>query len=179
MFPLTIEEGLVVRPLEESDAEELYAAVDRNRAYLREWLPWVDGSTSAESTRDHIRQMRAQYEDHEAVGAGIWVDGRIAGAIGIHKINAANRFTSIGYWLDASQQGRGIMTKACRAMVTHAFREYGLNRVEIRCGTGNVRSCAIPERLGFVREGVLREVEWVSGRFIDLVVWSMLARDWA
>jgi ribosomal-protein-serine acetyltransferase len=50
--------------------------------------------------------------------------------------------------------------------------------VEIRCATGNTRSCAIPERLGFSREGVLREAEWVNGRFLDLVVWSLLEQDY-
>jgi ribosomal-protein-serine acetyltransferase len=50
--------------------------------------------------------------------------------------------------------------------------------VEIRCGTGNRKSCAIPERLGFQREGVAREADWVSGRWVDLVIWSMLEDEW-
>jgi len=53
-----------------------------------------------------------------------------------------------------------------------------MHRVEIRCGTGNHRSCAVPERLGFTREGVLREAQWVSGRWVDLVVWGMLEQEW-
>jgi ribosomal-protein-serine acetyltransferase len=58
------------------------------------------------------------------------------------------------------------------------FDEVELHRVTIQCGTGNHRSCAIPERLGFSREGVLREAEWVNDRWVDLVVWGMLASDW-
>ena len=53
-----------------------------------------------------------------------------------------------------------------------------MHRVEIRCATGNTRSCAIPQRLGFTRECVLREAEWVNDRFLDLVVWSLLEQDY-
>ena len=63
-------------------------------------------------------------------------------------------------------------------MLDHIFDELGLHRVEIRCGTGNLRSCAIPERLGFTREGVVREAEWVNDRWVDLVVWGILEEDW-
>ena len=109
---------------------------------------------------------------------GIFADGALAGAVGMHKIDAANRSTAIGYWLDCRMQGRGMMTSACRVVVTHAFREHRLHRVEIRCGTENVRSAAVARRLGFVEEGVLRDAEWVNDRFLDLVIWGMLSQDW-
>jgi len=63
-------------------------------------------------------------------------------------------------------------------MLDYLFEELGLHRVEIRCGTGNTRSCAIPERLGFTREGLLREAEWVNDRWLDLLVWGMLEVEW-
>ncbi len=159
-----------MRLLHEQDAETLFATIDKNRAHLRPWLPWVDKSISAEQTREFIRNSCDQY--------GIFVDGDLAGAIGLHKIDAANRNTSIGYWLEAGKQGRGVMTRACRAVVTYAFEQRRLHRIEIRCATGNVRSCAIPQRLGFTREGVIREAEWVNDGFLDLVIWGMLERDW-
>ncbi|MGD0868414.1 MAG: GNAT family protein [Bryobacteraceae bacterium] len=58
------------------------------------------------------------------------------------------------------------------------FGEIGLHRGEIRRATGNTRSCAIPQRLAFTPEGVLREAEWVNPRWLDLAVWSMLEQDW-
>ena len=85
---------------------------------------------------------------------------------------------SIGYWLDAAFEGRGIATRCCRAMLDYAFGTMGMHRVEIRCATHNERSCAIPARLGFTREGILREAEWVHDAYHDLVIWSILSSEW-
>jgi ribosomal-protein-serine acetyltransferase len=63
-------------------------------------------------------------------------------------------------------------------MLEYLFDALELHRVEIRCGTGNTSSCAIPARLGFVQEGVARESQLVSGRWIDLSIWSMLREEW-
>ncbi len=71
------------------------------------------------------------------------------------------------------------MTEAVRALVEHAFGEWQLNRVEIRVAVGNERSAAIPERLGFVREGVLRQAERHADGFKDNVVYSALASEWS
>jgi ribosomal-protein-serine acetyltransferase len=70
------------------------------------------------------------------------------------------------------------MTRSVAALVRYAFEVYGLNRVEIRVGTENGRSRAIPERLGFSHEGTLHAAEWVSDRFIDHEVYGLLVDDW-
>jgi ribosomal-protein-serine acetyltransferase len=70
------------------------------------------------------------------------------------------------------------MTEAVRAHVDHAFATWELNRILIQAAVDNGRSRAIPERLGFREEGVLREVERVGGRMLDGVVYAMLAGDW-
>jgi len=70
------------------------------------------------------------------------------------------------------------VTEACRAVITHMFRELDLNRVEIHCVTANEKSSAIPKRLGFTLEGTLREGELCGGRYRDLRVFGMLKKDW-
>ena len=93
-------------------------------------------------------------------------------------MNWANRSTSIGYWLGERYRGSGVMTKSCKAFVEYAFRELNINRVEIRCAEKNLRSRAIPERLGFVNEGMIREAEWLYDHYVDHVVYGILAREW-
>ncbi|HTS30778.1 MAG TPA: GNAT family protein [Bryobacteraceae bacterium] len=167
-----------MRQFEIRDAGAVFTTVDRNRAYLRQWLPWVDYTQSPEDIRQFIARVQAQYDANQGPQAGIWVKGELAGALGCHAIDWANRNSSIGYWVDQQHQGKGLITRCCTEMLEYLFREIRLHRVEIRCGTGNHRSCAIPQRLGFTREGIAREAEWVNDRWVDLVVWSMLQDDW-
>ena len=125
-----------------------------------------------------MADRQVEHERRTALMCVVRHRAEIAGAIGLHTIDAVNRSTSIGYWLDEAHSGRGIMTRACRAVVTAAFRDYGLHRVEIRCATGNYRSCAIPLRLGFVEEGLLRQAGFLCDRWVDLRVFSALEQEW-
>jgi len=178
MFRRTVAPGIEMRQFEMRDAEPIFALVERNREHLRPWLPWVDHTRSAEDVREFISRIQTQLDSNQGPNSGIWVDGALAGNVGCHPIDWPNRNCSIGYWVDAGQQGKGLITRCCAALLDYLFDEARLHRVEIRCGTGNTRSCAIPARLGFTREGVANQAEWVTDRWVDLVVWSLLEQDW-
>ena len=178
MFQREVAPGLVIRQFRMADADAVFAVADRNRAYLREWLPWVDRTRSAADIRDFIAGALEQWEAGLGPNAAICLDGDIVGAVGAHRFDLANSNGSIGYWIDAAQQGKGIITRCAASLIDYLFDAAGLHRVTIQCGTGNHKSCAIPARLGFAREGVLREAEWVNDRWVDLVVWGMLEEDW-
>jgi len=178
MFQLKVNDEIEVRMFEESDAETVFELVDRNRDYLREWLIWVDRSDSPEVTRQFIRDSKRLYENKEALSAGIWLNGELVGATGVVEYEWHNRKMEIGYWLSANQQGKGIMTKVVSALIDDAFANLEMNRIEIHCATGNKRSRAIPERLGFKQDGVMREAGLVNGQFVDKVIYSMLASEW-
>jgi ribosomal-protein-serine acetyltransferase len=165
-----------LRVLEESDAEELYGVVERNRAFLAEWLPWPARQT-LEGTLEFIKKTRHQLEENDGFQTAIVLDGRIVGSVGFVGIRWEARATSIGYWLAEEQQGRGLMTRAVGALTDHAFDELDLNRVEIQVASDNRRSRAIPERLGFREEGLLRDYERVGDRYLDIVVYGLLARE--
>jgi ribosomal-protein-serine acetyltransferase len=89
-----------------------------------------------------------------------------------------NRRASLGYWLAAPHQGRGLITDAVRAMVTLLFREWKLHRVEIHVATGNLRSAAIPRRLSFREEAVLRQALFAGERFHDMLLFAALEDEW-
>ena len=178
MFRFNAGAGVELRLFDDRHAEALFALTEQNRAHLRPWLPWVDQTLSVDDTRAFIQSSLYQYAGNNGFQAGIWFQGELAGAIGYLYFNWRSRKTEIGYWLAESFQGGGIMTRACAAMIEHAFAERGLNRVEIQCASGNTKSRAIPRRLGFVEEGVIREAEWLHDYFADHVVYGMLAREW-
>jgi ribosomal-protein-serine acetyltransferase len=164
--------------LEERHTSDLYALTSANRAYLRRWLPWLDSTGTPWDTRAFIQRGLRMTADNEGFNCGIWYQGRLCGMVGLHSLSAANRHVAVGYWLAETAQGKGLMTQACRVVVDHAFKALALNRVEIRCATSNVRSCAIPLRLGFVHEGVIRQAEWLYDHFVDHNLYSMLAVEW-
>jgi ribosomal-protein-serine acetyltransferase len=178
MFSRLIAEDAELRMLQPHHAEEFYALVDGNRQHLRRWLPWVDSITSVGMEREFIYASLAGFSRDGSFVAGIWFRGRVVGAIGLHEIAWRNKLTSIGYFLSEESQGNGLITNACRALIDHSFGDLGLNRVEIRVATENHRSLAVPRRLGFNEEGVLRQVEWLYDRYVDHVVFAMLADEW-
>lgn len=164
--------------LERRHAPELYAVVDAHRAHLRRWLPWVDSCKSPEDSAAFIQTILDQLAAGRGFQTGIRYQGALVGMIGFHPIDHFRRLADIGYWLAESAQGRGIMTRSCRAYVTHAFEAFEVDRVQIRVAPGNDRSQAIPRRLGFEETGRLVEAEWLYDRHVDHVVYSMTAEAW-
>ena len=178
MLEADLGDGRSLRALEDGDAEELFELIDVNRAHLANWMPFVSQTHSVADSLAFIRAARRQSEENRGVQLAIVRDERIIGVAGFHGIDWTRRSTSIGYWLAASQQGAGTMTAAVSAMLDHAFDHWGLTRVEIRAGVTNLRSRAIPERLGFRDEGVLRAAERIGTRVIDHAVYVITAREW-
>lgn len=177
MPEFALRDGVELHRIDETHVDPLYGIVIAERARLARWLPWVQGSTR-EDIREYVQHTRQQNESGQGVQTAIVVDGRVAGVIGVHGISWPNQSTSIGYWLSELYEGRGIITDGVRAYTDHAFRSWKLNRMELRAAVENRRSRAVAERLGFTREGVLRQAERVGNRCLDLVVYSALADEW-
>ncbi len=178
MFTTILGPGEDLRLLEERHAAPLFALVQRERQYLRQWMWWVDSRSSEDDILAFIRGTLETFASGKGFSAGIWVDGSLAGQIGMHRIDWRNREGEIGYWLAREFQGRGIVTRAARAVTEHALVELDLHRVEIRCVAGNAKSSAIPKRLGFTFDGLLRQASLLNGSFLDLEVYSMLRAEY-
>jgi ribosomal-protein-serine acetyltransferase len=169
-----IDADTTLRVLREDDAAELFALTEVNRAYLRRWLPWLDAVTSEADTRAYLRTAVAQREAGRGSTFGIVCAGTLAGVVGFHRIDRVHRIGDIGYWLAERHQGHGVMTECCRFVVRYGFQTLDLNRIQIAAATENRRSRAIPERLGFKQEGVLRANENLYGTFVDHALYSLL-----
>lgn len=177
MFRAVIRPGLELRLLEERHSAVAYALANRNRDHLREYFAWVDATKSEDDILAFIRRSLNQFASNSGFSAGIWEQECYAGNITLHKVDWLNRRAEIGYWVGSEFQGYGIATDACRAVTRHALIELELNRVEIRCATANTKSKAIPLRLGFTLEGVLRQAEFLHQRYVDLEVYSLLRSE--
>ena len=144
MLSYSFADGAELRLLEHHHAEELFALIDRNRTFLRQWLPEWDVQKSLDDCKALIKSSLEQLAANAGFTLGIWSEGRLAGIIGAGRLDWENRSTNLGYWLGESYQGKGLVTGACRVVIDYLFSELKLKRIEVRCATDNPKSCAFP-----------------------------------
>lgn len=178
LFSLRVDADIELRVMEESDGEDFHHLNSTDNATMKQWLPARDTERTVEETREFIAQLRAGYVDDKGIAVGIWHDARLAGFLDAQRIKWSHKKTEFGFWLGTSFEGKGIMTRACRALIDHNFRELGLNRIEMECAAGNSGSLRVAERLGFTQEGVMRQAAWLNHRFVDHVMYGLLADEW-
>jgi ribosomal-protein-serine acetyltransferase len=174
MFSYKISAEIELRLLEERHAEQVFALIVENRERHAE----LDKNLSLDDVRKKIRHDLDLFAENKGLNVGVWYQGTLAGTVRYHEIDCPNRSTELGYWVGAEFEGLGLITKTCRVLIDYAFEELGLNRVVISCAVENLKSRAIPERLGFTQEGLLRQSEWLQDHFTDMAVYGMLASEW-
>ncbi|KAA6451266.1 GNAT family N-acetyltransferase [Bacillus swezeyi] len=108
---------------------------------------------------------------------GIFEKGCLAGKVCLYQINEKIKAASIGYYIGADFEGRGLVTQAVKQLTAFAFHTRGLNRLEIKIFSQNKRSLAVPRRLRFSYEGCLRESGELQGKPADHFIFSMLKRE--
>lgn len=153
-------------------SEELFALTDKNRAMLRQWLPWLDNTKEPNDTRSFVAAQLSQFAESKALHTTIFYDGIIAGVLAFNTIDSENKSGNIGYWLGSDFQGNGIMTECVKDLLKVGEKFFSLDRFEIRCAVENSKSRAIPERLGFLNEGTIHRAEQVYENWHDHVVYG-------
>lgn len=103
----------------------------------------------------------------------------IIGSVGFHAWDKEHDKAKMGYDLRPEHWGRGLMREALERTLRFGFEEMGLNRIEISVLATNPRSIALATRLGFVRDGVMREFSKIDGVYVDEHFFSMLKREWS
>ena len=178
MFRRRIDDNLELRLLGEEDSATLFALADANREHLREWLPKVDMAHDERSVADFIEQTHREYAEGASLKAGIFHDGQLVGMCGFNSIDPVEKTAGMSYWLGSNRQGKGLVTRACMALLDHGFTAMGLQRVDVYCTVENGRSRAVPERLGFAHQAMLPFGEDAAGRPLNVIVYAMLACEW-
>jgi RimJ/RimL family protein N-acetyltransferase len=161
---------------------QLDAVIAKNKQHLSAVMPWIrDEPLSIEARTELLVQMRGLFDLGVDFTFGIFdrVTETYIGGTGLHPRIGPDAL-EIGYWIDADWQGRGLVSEAVCALCHVALDVMGAHRVEIRCAPTNLRSKAVPERLGFRLDGLLRQAG-VDGAGVreDKMVWSLLASEYA
>ncbi|MBY0462785.1 MAG: GNAT family N-acetyltransferase [Alphaproteobacteria bacterium] len=177
-FPIVIKEEYSLAALQPEYAKDFFDLIDSNRVHLRKWLPWIDSLTTQLHALQFILDSIEENLSQKSLRLGLFHRTKIIGTISLLFIDYENQTCKIGYWIAESYQGNGIVTKACKVMLSIAFQYLGLKLVAIECGVENSRSRAIPERLGLKADKIIKNNELINGHYIDHMEYVMDFEQW-
>ena len=170
-------ERFLLRPFRRRDIDALYRAVHASKTELAEYLPWATSAYTRATAATFVRDSIQSWRDTRAYDFAIrrpTEPGRHIGNISIWHLSRPFRSGEIGYWIRTDETGLGIATEVARAALEIGFEELNMHRVVLRIALGNVSSERIARKLGFIREGVLREEIKVGDRWLDHALWGLL-----
>lgn len=157
----------------------------RNQSRFAPWHPLVkDDHHSVESWRRRLREREQDYREGRAVhfigldvGAGTNVESVVGACSLTNIIYSPACYCHLGYSVDATAEGRGVMTRIVEYTIAYAFENLQLNRVCANYMPANTRSARLLEKLGFEKEGFARRYLCINGRWEDHVLTSLLNPD--
>ncbi|CQR47528.1 Putative ribosomal N-acetyltransferase YdaF [Paraliobacillus sp. PM-2] len=174
MYKAMIDSENYIAILEPRHAKELYQVIDESRESIGKWLFFPKKTNKIEDSVTFIEKSLKRLSQNNGYWAGIWHNGKLAGSIGFLYIDWSARRTEIGYWLGDNYKGKGLATKSVKYFIEHAFNDLDLKKIEINVATNNMKSRAIPERLGLKEEGIIRNYEFLNGEYQDRVIYGLL-----
>ena len=174
-------ERLVIRCYDPKDAQYLQKSIQESIEHLRPWLPWVKSEPEELKVKiERIRIFRAKFDLSEEYFFGVFDprETELIGGIGLHPRVGSNAF-EIGYWINVNHVKKGYATEMTSALTKVAFEIENVNRVEIHCDPKNIKSAAIPKKLGYVYEATLQNrCENIEGELIDSMIWLLQKDDY-
>lgn len=172
---LIVDENTRLKEMGFEHLRPIFNTIDREREYLGKWLPFIELTKDIAFTNQFIENYLNS--DKSNLTFAILYQKQFAGIIGLKDTDYDNQKTEIGYWMSERFQGNGIMTKSCKTLIHYVFDTQNINRVQIKAAIQNIKSRAIPERLGFKAEGIERDGELHSRGFVDLAIYGLLKNE--
>lgn len=154
---------------------ELFALIDRSRAFLRPFLFWID-DTKTTADVIAVTDIFSRNWDNQDAFEYVFSDAkthRLVGAGGIHTVSYMNKTAEFGYYLDKDAVGNGYAGEAV-ALLEKALFQKGIHRLIIQCDADNVASARVAERNGFVLEGRLKDAKYAYGGYRDELVYAKI-----
>ena len=168
-FSCEISNGIVLRPVEQTDAQPLAAAFQANRAHLAPWEPVRDDEFyTVEGQRGLMTRRRAELDSGTALPMVLAREETVLGLLTLSSIvRGAFQNAHVGYWVDHAAQGTGLMTAAVAAAMKIAKEDLGLHRLETATLLHNTASQRVLEKNGFEAYGTARGYLRIAGEWQD------------
>ncbi len=171
---------LILRPFRRKDTGPVHEAVRASLPDLAEYLPWAIGYQRS-VTSQFIKDSVGAWASGRAFDFAIRAQGdedRHLGNVSVWFTSKANMVGEVGYWIRSDASGLGIGTEATARALEIAFDELQMHRIVTRIAVGNTASERIVQKLGFLKEGTLRDEVKVGTRWLDHTIWGLLYREW-
>ncbi|MBX2850606.1 MAG: GNAT family N-acetyltransferase [Phycisphaeraceae bacterium] len=178
-FSAGLGDGVRLRQVRYGDAGRLYELYVGNRERMRPFFRWAPTVRSVGDVRGAIAEWIEWRDNDGKITCVVQEGDAIRGMVYMVRYQATDHKAELGYWVDDGQEGKGLVTRACRAMVRHLFEYQGVNRIDITADVLNKRSRAVAERLGFTHEATIKQwLKFPDGRFVDMANYRLLRDEW-
>ncbi|WDB80964.1 50S ribosomal protein L7/L12-serine acetyltransferase [Escherichia albertii] len=171
---IKVSESLELRAVEENHVTPLYQLTCKNKTWLQQSLNWPQFIHSEEDTWKTVQGNMMLHQRGYAKMFMIYREDELVGVISFNRIEPLNKTAEIGYWLDESCQGLGIMSQALQAFIHHYAQRGELRRFVIKCRVDNLQSNQVALRNGFVLEGYLKQAEFLNGAYDDVNIYARI-----
>jgi RimJ/RimL family protein N-acetyltransferase len=172
---------LVLRCWNPGDARLLKEAIDQSLDHLRPWMPWAHSEPEELDKKiERLRLFRGKFDLGQDFVYGIFnrEETQVLGGTGLHT-RLGPQAREIGYWIHKDYTNQGLATETSAALTRVAFEIDRVRRVEIHCDPENLRSAAVPRKLGFSHEATLRlRTPFLDEGLRDVMIWSLFAEDY-
>jgi len=172
-------DGLIIRPWQTADAENLYRAVDASRSELTRWLPWCSDAYAPADASAWVEFSLRSWAERSEFPLGVFDahSGDVLGGTGINHLDRPNRRGALGYWVSSAHTGRGVARRAAAVAAEFGFGELELCRIEIIVLLDNLASHRVAAALGARHECDARHRVQHQGDAVTASVYSLLPGD--
>lgn len=182
-----VDSTISLRLPKKTDVEPLFELIESNKTHLDTWNRWLSQVGSLKMLYYFIERNERQYKElllhnnpasqHPGFQLLIMEENQICGMLGFQGIHLVNDICSLGYWIAAKHEGRGLVSRSVKKLIEYAFEVLNLNRIEIQCRTDNERSVRVANRLGFRQEAIMKEAEKIEDCFVDHYLFRLLRSE--
>lgn len=175
---LALDNGCYLQQIDAADAPTLLAVIEANRSYLRPFLNWIDGVQSLSNIEFFINNCQLQTTQLKGITFLLFQQDEIIGSIALYDWMHDVKCIHIGYWIAAKHSGKGIGTAMAQRLLSYAFADLEMNKVQLYFIPENTASERLADKLGFKIEGFVRQSFFLNGMIKDQYLAGLLRAEY-
>ncbi|MFB5078220.1 50S ribosomal protein L7/L12-serine acetyltransferase [Enterobacter sp. 10-1] len=171
---IVVNDRLVLRAVDERYVTVLHQLVEKNKRWLQHSLSWPTEVRGEDETRRHVQGNVMLHQRGYAKMFLLFLQDEMVGVLSFNQIEPINKTAYIGYWIDESHQGQGLLSQALQAFIDYYARSGVVRRFVIKCRVANHKSNQVALRNGFTLEGCLQQAEYLNGSYDDQNIYGRI-----